>query len=90
MKLSYYPTLSKAFKFMLANNVASSTLLKKIFKRVNDYNLEPVGIFDRVELELSKLSELELEFLAAGDKDFAPEVSKEAEELLTALFEMIG
>jgi len=91
MKLAYYPTLSKAFDLMLADNVGSFMTATCISVKVYDQSLEPVGIFDRAEEELSKLSENELDMLCCGapDEKGCPKVSAEAEEILNALFEMI-
>jgi hypothetical protein len=88
MLLNHYPTLTIAFDLMLADNVAQAAVYDQIRAKVHKESLEPVGIFDRAEAELSKLSDEDLKELCMGEADTIP-VSDEAQEVLSALFEMI-
>lgn len=92
MLLEHYPTLTKAFDLMLSDNVASHVISKKIRAKVHSMSLELVGVFDRAEADLSKLSEENLDWVCCGaqdDPDY-PKISDDAEEILNALFDMIS
>jgi len=88
MRLTHYPTLSRAFDLMLIDNVANPHVIKAIRNKVHQESLEPVGVFDRAEAELSKLSIIDLSDLCIGEEGDVV-VTEEAQDVLTALFEMI-
>ena len=91
MILSHYPTLTKAFDLMVADNVASNLIVLAIHTKMANQSLEPVGIFDRAEAELSKLDEEALYELCCGaqDEPTCPKVSEDSEDVLNALFDMM-
>ena len=92
MLLTHYPTLTKAFDLMLVDNVGDYRIIKKIREKVHAESLEPVGVFDRAEADLSKLSEDDLDWVCCGEQDAPdfPKISADSEEILNALFEMIS
>lgn len=91
MLITHYPTLHKAFDLMLLDNVASAQIIKSSRAYIVTVNLEPVGVFDRAEAELSKLAKDQLYELCCGaqDEPSYPKVSSETDEVLTVLFEMM-
>lgn len=92
MNLSFYPTLMKAFNLMLADNVASSNLIKKISMKMSTINIEPTAIFVRAEADLLNLTMDELEMLCCGAQDdpACPFVTDDVSFVLEALFEFIS
>jgi hypothetical protein len=89
MLLEFYPTLTKAFKLMVIDNVASPSIVKQIFEKASKESLEPVGVFDRAEEELSKLTVDQLYEVCCGDQDECVKLSQDSDDVLLALFEMI-
>lgn len=89
MKLSHYPTLTKAFDLMLLDVVSNPALTSTIRAKVHEMSLEPVGVFDRADAELAKLNVLTLDQVCGGYIEDDVMISLDAQEVLVSLFEMI-
>lgn len=95
MKLSDYPTLKKAFEYMVADNVGDPRIYKVILNRMDNANLvELEGAPDLGKLfnandELSKLGEEDFFEVCCGDQDSCVEVSPDTGEVLNFLFEEV-
>lgn len=98
MLLSHYPTLTHVVDLMIGDDI-DPAIKHKLLQRINSESLEPVGIFDRAEAELSKLSELDLLAIVIGsdddededeDDDGCATISSVARVAIDNLFEMIS
>ena len=88
MNISFYPTLTTVFETLLEFNVPEEQHAK-IRDKMNTTDLEPVGIFDRAEEELSQFSAGQLDELLIGEQDDESCVSEDSTDVITAIFEMI-
>jgi hypothetical protein len=88
MIISFYPTLNTVFETLLEFNVPEAQHAK-IRDKMQTIDLEPVGVFDRAEEELSKFSGGQLDELLIGEQDDESYVSEDTTDVITAIFEMI-
>ena len=88
MKLPFYPTLTIVAEILIEYNVKECQH-DIVRDKLQSIDLEPVGLFDRAEAELSKFSETQLDELLIGEQDDESFISEDATDVITALFEMI-